>query len=291
MSEYQFIDYQTPAAKIARIVLDRPEQRNAQDTLLLYELNSAFDRAAADDDVSVIILAANGPHFSAGHDLRETDRLATMESFPTVGTWCGFGCAGAEAQMAREKELYIGLSERWRNVPKPTIAEVHGKVISGGLMLMWPCDLIIASQDAEFADNTVAMGVAGAEYFNHPWELGVRKAKEMLFTSRFFSAAEAERAGMVNHVVPREELSSFTMRLASRIAEQSLFTLKLVKEAINAAQDAQGRVNAMQTSFALHQLSHAHNLVVHGALADPAFTRGTRFGASSASRTTTGEKA
>src|SRR5207253_1319984 len=106
----------------------------AQDTRLLYELNSAFDRAAEDDDVSVIILAGNGPHFSSGHDMRETDRLDHMAAFDTVGTWCGFGCEGAEAQMAREKELYTGLCERLRNIPKPTIAEVHGKVISGGLM-------------------------------------------------------------------------------------------------------------------------------------------------------------
>jgi enoyl-CoA hydratase len=122
------------------------------------------------------------------------------------------------------------------------------------------------------------MGVAGAEYFNHPWEVGVRKAKEMLFTSRFLSAVEAERAGMINYVVPREELTSFTAELANDIAKQPPFAVKLVKEAINAAQDAQGRVNAMATSFALHQLSHAHNLVVHGAIADPAFTQGTSLG-------------
>jgi enoyl-CoA hydratase len=276
-SHYEFIDYQNPAHGVARIVLDRPETRNAQDTRLLYELNTAFDRAAADDDVRVIILAANGPHFSSGHDMREQNRVATMNSFPTVGTWCGFSCEGAEAQMAREKELYTGLSERWRNIPKPTIAEVNGKVISGGLMLIWPCDLIVAAENAEFCDNTVAMGVAGAEYFNHPWELGVRKAKEMLFTSRFLSAAEAERAGMINHVVAPEELTAFTLRLALRIAEQPPFALKLVKEAINAAQDAQGRLNAMQTSFGLHQLSHAHNMLIHGALADPAFTQRKSF--------------
>ena len=115
-----------------------------------------------------------------------------MSAFETVGTWCGFGCAGAEAQMAREKEIYIGFSERWRNIPKPTIAEVQGKVIAGGLMLVWPCDLIVAAYNAEFIDNTVAMGVCGAEFFNHPWEVGVRKAKEMLFTSDAVSAAEAK---------------------------------------------------------------------------------------------------
>lgn len=265
------IRYEEPAAKVARIVLDRPETRNAQDTRLLYELNDAFDRAAQDDDISVVILAAEGPHFSAGHDLREEEKYEVMSRYRTVGTWCGFTCDGQHGQMAREKEIYLGFSERWRNMPKPTIAEVQGKVVAGGLMLVWPCDLVVASEDAVFADNTVAMGIAGAEFFNHPYELGVRKAKEMLFTSDAVSAADAHRLGMVNHVVPRAELPAFTLDLACRIAEQPLFALKLAKEAVNSAQDNQGRANAMQTSFALHQLCHSHNQQVHGALIDPSF--------------------
>ena len=269
MTTFQTLLYETPAAHIARIVLNRPDTRNAQDTRLLYELNDAFNKAAQDDDVKVIILAANGPHFSSGHDLRERDAGAVMREFPTVGTWCGFGCAGAEAQMAREKEIYIGFSERWRNVPKPTIAEVQGKCIAGGLMLVWPCDIIVAADDAAFLDNTVAMGVGGAEFFNHPWELGVRKAKELLFTADWLSAAEAEKLGMVNHVVPRADLTSFTLALAEKIAAKPLFALKLAKEAVNAAQDAQGRSSAMQTAFALHQLAHSHNMQVHGMMIDP----------------------
>ncbi len=220
------VRYESPIPKVARITLDRPETRNAQNTRLLYELNDAFDRAAEDDHISVIVLAAEGPHFSSGHDLRERDTYAVMDDYDTVGTWCGFGCAGAEAQMAREKEIYIGFSERWRNIPKPTIAEVRGKVISGGLMLVWPCDLVIAASDAEFIDNTVAMGVCGAEFFQHPWEVGVRKAKEMLFTSDAVSALDAKALGMVNHVVEPDELTSFTMTLAARIAEKPLFALE-----------------------------------------------------------------
>ena len=169
-----------------------------------------------------------------------------MTEHDTVGTWCGFTCAGAEAQMAREKEIYIGFSERWRNFPKPTIAEVRGKVIAGGLMLVWPCDLVVAAEDAEFIDNTVAMGVCGAEFFQHPWEVGIRRAKEMLYTSDALTAAEAHQLGMVNHVVGGDELTEFTMTLATRIAAKPLFALKLTKEAVNAAQDAQGRVQAMQ---------------------------------------------
>ena len=271
MSDFETIRYERPADKVARIVLDRPEARNAQSMRMLYELNDAFDRAAQDDSVSVIILAANGPHFSAGHDLREQDALRVVQDHQRVGTWCGFGCAGAESQMAVEKEMYLGLSERWRNLPKPTIAAVQGKVIAGGLMLVWPCDLIVAADDALFQDNTVSMGVAGVEFFNHTFEVGARKAKEMLFTSDFLTAEEVHRLGMVNHVVPLDELQAFTLELASHIAEKPLFALKLAKESVNAAQDNQGRVSAMQTSFAYHQLCHSHNQQVHGMLIDPGF--------------------
>lgn len=262
--------YETPAEHIVRIVLNRPESRNAQDTSLLYALNAAFDRAAQDDGVKVIILAAAGPHFSSGHDLREGGSIAEqMSPFDVVGTWCGFGCAGAEGRMAREKEIYLGLSERWRNIPKPTIAQVQGKCIAGGLMLAWPCDLIIASHDAMFSDNTVGMGVGGVEYFGHPWELGPRKAKELLFTADWLTAQEARALGMVNHVVPADELAEFTLDLAKRIAAKPLFALKLAKEAVNAAEDAQGRTGAMNTAFALHQLAHSHNMQVHGMPVDP----------------------
>jgi len=181
----------------------------------------------------------------------------------------GFGRPGAEAQYAREQEIYLGFCERWRNIPKPTMALVQGKVIAGGLMLIWPCDLIVAAEDAEFLDHTVAMGVGGAEFFAHPWELGVRKAKEFLFTADWIGAKEAHRLGMVNHVVPRAELETFGLAMAERIAQKPLFALKLTKQAINAAQDAQGRVSAMQTSFALHHLAHAHNMLAHGKLVDP----------------------
>ncbi|WP_397423503.1 enoyl-CoA hydratase [Phenylobacterium sp.] len=270
MTDAVGILYETPAPQVARIVLNRPESRNAQDTSLLYALNDAFDQAARDGDVKVIILAAAGPHFSSGHDLREGGTIAEqMAPFDPVGTWCGFGCAGAEGRMAREKEIYLGLSERWRNIPKPTIAQVQGKCIAGGLMLAWPCDLIVAADDAAFCDNTVGMGVAGVEYFAHPWEMGPRKAKELLFTADWLGAEEARALGMVNQVVPAAQLSEYTLALASRIAAKPMFALRMAKEAVNAAEDAQGRVGAMQTAFALHQLAHSHNMQVHGMPVDP----------------------
>jgi enoyl-CoA hydratase len=265
------VTYEVPVSKVARITLNRPDRRNAQDTGLLYALNDAFDRAAHDDDIVVIVLAASGPHFSAGHDLREPDPLGALTRYHTVGTGGGFTAPGAAAVMAREEEIYLGFSERWRNIPKPTIAEVHGKVISGGLMLAWPCDLIVAADDAEFIDNVVSMGVNAVEFFNHPYEFGVRKAKELLFTSAALSAAEAERIGMVNHVVPRAELTEATMSLAARIARQPPFALKLAKQSVNAAQDAAGRPEAIRNAFALHQLAHSHNMQVHGMVVEPAF--------------------
>lgn len=269
MTDYQSLLYDVPEAGIARITLNKPNMANAQDTNLLYELNSAFDRAAHDDDIRVIILAANGKHFSAGHDLSETNGHETLRKQKTVAPVCGFGCAGAEAQMAREEEIYIGFSDRWRNIPKPTIAAVQGKCIAGGLMLAWPCDIIIAADDAAFADPTVSFGVCGHEYFTHVWEVGIRKAKEMLFTSDEIKAEDALRLGMVNQVVPRAELMDQTLAMARKIAKKSRFALKLTKLAANGVQDAQGRAIALRNAFHLHQLAHTHNLKVFDMLLDP----------------------
>ena len=267
--DFETLIYEIPEPGIARIFLNRPDRANAQDTQLLYELNDAFDRAAHDDDVRVIILAGKGKHFSAGHDLSEEDPHGAMGEYRTVGTMCGFGCAGAEAQMSREEEIYIGFSERWRNIPKPTIAAVQGKCIAGGLMLAWPCDLIIASDDASFADPAVSFGVGGVEWFNHVYELGMRKAKEFLFTSDAIDAAQAHALGMVNQVVPRDQLQDATMQMARKIAAKSRFALKMAKLAANGVQDAGGRKSAMSNAFHLHQLAHTHCLKVFDMLLDP----------------------
>ncbi|MEM8987412.1 MAG: enoyl-CoA hydratase [Pseudomonadota bacterium] len=277
MKDYDTILYETPAENVVRIVLNRPDKRNAQNTQMLYELNDAFEVAGEDDAVKVVILAGNGPHFSAGHDLNENDRIKNMKDFKSVGLRSGYRRDGAEGVMAYENEVYLGFSERWRNFAKPTIAEVQGKCIAGGLMLVWPCDIIMAADNAQFCDNTINMGIAGAEFFNHPWELGVRKAKEYLFTAEMLCAEEAWRLGMVNHVVPLDELQSATLALAQRIAQKPMFALKLLKEAVNTAQDNQGRASTMKTSFALHQLSHSHNMELYGLRADPTFLRESGF--------------
>jgi enoyl-CoA hydratase len=266
MTDFQTIRYEPVNNGVARIVLARPETRNAQDKQMLYDLNSAFDLAAQDDAVKVIVLAAEGPHFSSGHDLRDQ---SSMAEFEPVTNWGGFSLPGAEGYMAQEQEIYLGLCWRWRNLPKPVLAEVQGKVIAGGLMLVWVCDLIIASDDATFSDPVVAFGVNGVEYFAHPWEVGVRKAKEMLFTGEAITAEEARSLGMVNHVVARDELTQFTTSMAEQIAQRPSMGLKLAKQSVNQMQDAQGLWTALQSAMSLQQLGHSNNQQVHRMGVDP----------------------
>lgn len=266
--DYAQLLYEVPAPGVARIVMNRPDKFNAQGKTMTYELDDAFKRACHDDDVTVIILAGAGKHFNAGHDLAGLeDWMPTPEQ--SVGLWGQFGGPGWEGDYSREKETYLEMTERWRNVPKPTIAEVQGAVIAGGVMLAWACDLIVCADDARFRDNTAGdLAVPGVEFFQHPFEMGVRKAKEWLFTADWLTAQEAERRGMVNHVVPRAELNVFTLDLAKRIVDKNRFTLKLVKEQINHAQDAMGRRTAMQYAFALHQIGHMQNLLLNDFLID-----------------------
>ncbi|MDE0941652.1 MAG: enoyl-CoA hydratase [Alphaproteobacteria bacterium] len=265
---YETITYTAPLPGVAQITLNRPKARNAQDLQMTYDLNAAFDHAAADDGIKVIILAGSDPHFCAGHDL-SGDSGKTWKDFPQISTWGSFDPPGAEGRYARESEIYLGMTERWRNIPKPTIAAVQGKCIAGGLMLAWACDIIIAADDAEFRDPVVEMGVCGVEFFAHPWEVGVRKAKELLFTADWLGAEDAKQLGMVNQVVPRDELLPTALAMAERIAQKPLFVLKLTKQAVNQTQDAMGRPTAMAQVFALHQLCHSHNVQVHGIPVDP----------------------
>ena len=260
---FETVLYETPAPGVARITQNRPDARNAQNLQLTYDLNAAFDFAAAADDVKVIILAGSDPHFSSGHDLRGGGGK-THADFPVVGTWAEFSKPGAEGYMANEEEIYLQMCRRWRNIPKPTIAQVQGKCIAGGLMLAWVCDLIVASEDAAFQDPVVGFGICGVEYFAHPWELGARKAKEMLFTSDWISAEDAHRLGMVNQVVPREQLAEYTLEMAKKIATKPSFALKLTKEAVNQSTDAQGQWQAMLSVFNLHQLAHSHWAEISG---------------------------
>jgi enoyl-CoA hydratase len=262
--EYEQLIYEEPAPNVARIVMNRPSRRNAQGVTMTYELDDAFKRACQDDRINVIILAAAGDHFNAGHDV-SGEGADNPSPDQVVGLWGEFGAKGWAGSYAREREIYLEITERWRNAPKPTIAEIQGSVISGGIMLTWMCDLIVCSENARFRDATAAeMGIPGVEFFQHPYEMSVRQAKEWLMTGGWMTAQEAERRGMVNHVVPREQLTERTLELARTIAARNPFTMKLVKQAINFAQDQMGRKAAMDHAFHLHQIGHLQAMLVNG---------------------------
>ena len=244
----------------AVITLNRPRYRNAQNSAVTYALDAAFGQATNDDEVAVIVLAGEGEHFCAGHDIgtpgRDIDQSFDRKA---VIWWDHVNKHGADSRYAREMEVYLGMCRRWRELPKPTIAMVQGACIAGGLMLAWICDLIVASDDAFFADPVVRMGIPGVEYFAHPWVLGPRFAKEMLFTGDRFTAARAYELGMVSRVVPREELAETTFALAGKIAAMPQFGLALAKRAVNQCEDQMGMRNGMDSVFGLHHVAHAHN--------------------------------
>jgi len=257
--DFTVIKYEPVEEHIVRIVLNRAEKRNAQNHTMTNELNEAFNVAAADPAVKVILLAAEGPHFSAGHDQTNRGSNADIKS---VGTWYDYDAPGIEGQMSRNKETYFDMCWRWRNIPKPIIAAAQGKTIGGGLQLLWICDIIVASEDASFADPSVYAGVNGVEYFAHPWEFGPRKAKELLFTSDYLSAEEARQLGMVNQVVPLDELEETVLKMARKIAQKPSLGLKLAKEAVNGALDAQGQWTALVAAFSLCTIGHAQAQIV-----------------------------
>jgi enoyl-CoA hydratase len=248
---------------IARVTMNRPEYRNAQNSAMTYALDDAFYRAAEDDEVKVIVLAGEGRHFSAGHDIGTPGRDVDRSFARRVGLWWDHvGKPGGESRFAREEEVYLGMCRRWRELPKPTIAQVQGACIAGGLMLAWVCDLIVAADDAFFADPVVRMGIPGVEYFAHPWVLGPRQAKEFLFLGERIDAARALQIGMINRVVPLNQLEAEVTTIAGKIAAMPRLGLALAKKAVNQAEDAMGLQIGMDSVFGLHHFAHAHNAEV-----------------------------
>jgi enoyl-CoA hydratase len=249
----------------AVVTMNRPEYRNAQNGSITYGLDAAFNRAVDDDAVKVIVLAGAGDHFSAGHDIGSPGRDAHVAFERKASMWWNHTShVGAASRFAREQEVYLGMCRRWREIPKPMIAMVQGACIAGGLMLAWVCDLVVAADDAFFADPVVRMGIPGAEYFAHPWVMGPRFAKEFLFLGEPVTAEQARSLGMVNRVVPRERLAAEVSDLADRIARMPAFGLALAKKAVNQCEDLMGLQAGMDSVFGLHHVAHAHNAEVMG---------------------------
>jgi enoyl-CoA hydratase len=263
MPDYEFVQYETlDEGRIARILLNRPEARNAQNRGMLVELNEAFLQAEADDEVRVVILGGNGPMFSSGHDMGSKVSLEEYAPGPNQHPTRGINGGtrkGAENLMLQEWHYFFENTRRWRNLRKITIGQAHGDVYAAALMLLWACDLIVAAEDTRFTDVVGArLGMCGVEYFAHPWEFGPRKAKELLLTGDSLDAHEAHGLGMVSKVFPAADLAEQTLAFARRIAQLPTMTALLIKEAVNQTVDNQGFYNSLNACFTLHELNHSH---------------------------------
>ncbi len=236
------MEYQTVKVEhrgpVLRIRMNRPGKLNAQNPSLIEEMDAAFARAAADADVRVVVLSGEGRAFSAGHDLE----------YP------GYDRRGYtyHSRLDMERRLFVDTLLRIRNLSRPTIAQVHGHCIAAGLMLACMCDLIVCDESARFANPVVAMAMAGVQLLVEPWEIGARKAKELLFTADAIDAIEAHRLGLVNRVVPVGRLEDEVDGLADRIAALPAFAVQAVKKSINDTLEFMGQGRAWEHHFLLH---------------------------------------
>jgi enoyl-CoA hydratase len=235
MADYKYVTYEElEGGEVVRILLNRPETRNAQNRGLLVDLDDAMGRAEEDDKVRVVILGGVGPLFSSGHDMGSKEARAEREPGPNqhhTSTINGATRKGAEARMLQEWHYFFQNTLRWRNLRKITVAQVQGTVYSAGLMLMWACDLIVAADDVYFADVVgTRLGMCGMEYFGHPWEFGPRRTKEMMLTGD---------------------------------AKVPTMTALMIKESVNQTVDNMGFYNSLQACFTLHQLNHSHWAEIH----------------------------
>jgi enoyl-CoA hydratase len=232
------------ADAIATVTLARPQAANAQNSQLITELDAAFDRAEADADVRVIVLAADGKHFSAGHDLKEI--LAGEEAWAAKR-------ATPEGKLEHERVMYWDKLIRIRDCPKITIAAVQGVCSAAGLMLATMCDLIVAADDAQFSNPVARMSGVGVELLVEPWELGPRKAKEFLLCATTLDAFAAERAGLVNRVVDREALGTAARAMAEAVALVPPITARAIKDTVNHTVDRMGQRESWEYHFMVHQ--------------------------------------
>ena len=264
MPEYNYVSYEPlDEGRIVRIMLNRPEARNAQNRGMLVELDEAMRAAEADDEVRVIILGGVGPLFSSGHDMGSKVAQEERGTHPSTKI-DGATRQGTESLMIQEWHYYFSNTLRWRNLRKITIAQVHGTVYAAGLMLMWACDLIVAADNAYFADVVgTRLGMCGVEYFAHPWEFGPRKTKELMLTGDAIDVEEAHRLGMVSKIFPMDDLAEQTLAFARRIAELPTMTALLIKESVNQSVDNMGFYNALKACFTLHELNHSHWAGIH----------------------------
>jgi len=233
---------------VATITMNRPGVANAQSSALIDGIDHFLDLADDDDEVRVVILAGAGKHFSAGHDLKalvggEPDPWTQIRETP-------------EGKFRHEQVMYYERCKRLYSFRKPTIAQVQGAAVAAGLMLACMCDLIVAAEDAVFSNPVLRMTGAGVELLVEPWELGIRKAKEFLWTGEKIDAQEAWRLGLVNRVVPTAELPERTRELAERVALIPPATAQVTKDTINNTATLMGKEESWKYHFMAHHWMH-----------------------------------
>ncbi len=240
---YESIEYED-LGPIVRLWHNRPGLGNAQDEPLLRELDDALDRTGRDPNVRVVIIAGRGKHFSSGHDIKEGMANRSNQTPEERYQW--------------ESKFYYDLSLKIWDHRCPTIAQVQGACIAGGFMTANMCDMIVAADNAFFAEPVIhSMAIDSVEVLMHPWVMNHRKAKEFILTGMRMSAQEALSVGMVNQVVSLDKLEETTMAMALRIAEAPPFVARMVKRSINRTLEIQGLRGSLQAHFDSHQLTHA----------------------------------
>jgi enoyl-CoA hydratase len=231
---FEDVTYETDGP-VAVVGLNRPKYRNAQSYKLLDELDAALDKAMTDEAIQVAIVKGNGEHFSSGHDLGTPESLEDRKQRGIPDSGLGF--------YDTFRKYNYDITIKWRNLPKPTVAMVRGYCIYGGWMIASAMDLVFADRKAMFLAGLV-------EYYSIPWDVGIRKAKELLFESRFIDAEEAHALGFVNRVYDEADLERETMAYCQRVAENTPLALRMAKIATNRTQDIQGYTSAVDAAFA-----------------------------------------
>ena len=214
--------------RIAKITLNRPNAMNAMNSLLKQELAVALDEVEHDEGIDVVILTGAGRAFCAGLDLKETGQSLEIITFP--GVW-----------------------DRIRNFDKPTIAAVNGYAITGGFEIALSCDIILASENAMFADTHARVGIfpGGGITQLLPRLVGIKKAKELSFTGNYMNAQEALQFGLVNRVVPPEKLEQAAEALAKDIMSNDQVAVRKIKKIID-----RGEGMPIESAITLEQFEH-----------------------------------
>jgi len=229
---------------VRRLTMNRPNALNALDHDLVSGLSDAIRAAGEDDEVRVVILRGAGRAFCAGYDLNEDAEEGELDA----------------RHWHRSLAASVGKMLEFTDCPKPTIAQVHSYCLAGGTDLMLACDLAVAADDAKFGYVDIRFGSGVVSMFL-PWVVGVRKAKELLFTGEDRLAAdEALRIGLVNRVVPRDDLDQATLALANEIAKNEPFVVQTAKRAANRAWDVAGFRAAMTANIELDVMIETANL-------------------------------